>query len=206
VGIGMTMTMGKMGDCDRDFNQLDDAVLAHLLASGQHEALAVLFARYRKIIFNIAQRIVRDNGEAEDVVQQVFLEVFRYISRFDHNKGSFTTWILQYAYHRSLNRRDHLKANRFYCWDDLCTYKEPINGYNHGLHMSKGEIDCLVRELLTTLEPHQKHVLELSYFLGLTATEIAQQTGATVGIVRHNVARGRSKLRAALTLCPEKLR
>jgi RNA polymerase sigma-70 factor, ECF subfamily len=71
------------------------------------------------MMFDVALRIVRDPGEAEDVVQTVFLDVFRAMANFDSRKGILKVWLLQYAYHRALHRKRHLVSNHFYRWENL---------------------------------------------------------------------------------------
>src|SRR5258707_6691649 len=85
----------------------DEALMLHLSA-GHHDALAVLFDRYHRLVMNVALRILRDSNEAEDLMQSVFLEIFRSAAQFDAAKGTTKIWILQYAYHRSFNRRQYL--------------------------------------------------------------------------------------------------
>src|SRR5262249_46883822 len=94
-----------------DFSKLPDEELMLLAAGGQHEAVTVLFDRYHLLVYDVAVRIVRDSAEAEDVVQNVFLDVFRAMANFDPRKGILKVWILQYAYHRSLHRKRHLVSN-----------------------------------------------------------------------------------------------
>ena len=98
---------------------LTDEDLMAALRMGCNDALAVLFERLSALVFRIARAILHDDGEAEETVQRVFLDVFRAVNQFNPDRGTFKTWLLQYAYHRSLNRRQHLQANRFYknsCW------------------------------------------------------------------------------------------
>ena len=90
-------------------NLSDETVMAHL-KQGHDDALAVLFERYHRLVFSIAIKILHDEGEAEDVTQNVFLEVFRNAVQFDPQKGSTKAWLLQYAYHRSFNRLRYLKV------------------------------------------------------------------------------------------------
>ncbi len=79
-----------------------DEDLIELLRGGSDEALTVLFDRYHRLVFHVALRIVRDPGEAEDVVQTVFLSIFRAATNFDRRKGLVRVWLLQYAYHRAM--------------------------------------------------------------------------------------------------------
>jgi len=87
---------------------LSDEEVMEQLCQGHPEALPTLFDRFYRLVLKIALRILRDPGEAEDVMQDVFFEIFNKAAQFDPAKGSTKTWILQYAYHRSLNRRQYL--------------------------------------------------------------------------------------------------
>src|SRR5215468_2967035 len=84
------------------------------MRSGGRDALGVLFDRYYRLIFDVAKRILRDRGEAEDLMQDVFIEVYRKADLYDSSRGSVKTWLLQYAYHRSFNRRKYLALRSFY--------------------------------------------------------------------------------------------
>ena len=88
---------------------VSDEDLLMQLRSGQTDALAVLFDRHCREVFSVGHSILQDCGEAEDLMQEVFLEVFRDAGKFDPARGSVETWILQYATDRSLNRWQHLK-------------------------------------------------------------------------------------------------
>jgi RNA polymerase sigma-70 factor (ECF subfamily) len=83
---------------------VSDEDLLQLLRSGATDALAILFDRHWRQVFSVADRILRNSAVAEDVMQEVFLEVYRDAGKFDPAGGSVKTWILQRANHRSLNR------------------------------------------------------------------------------------------------------
>jgi RNA polymerase sigma-70 factor (ECF subfamily) len=87
--------------------------MAHLQA-GHADALAILFDRYHRLVLSIAMKILRDVGEAEDLMQSVFLEIYKSAAQFDPTRGTTKVWILQYAYHRGMNRRQHLNVRNFY--------------------------------------------------------------------------------------------
>ena len=87
---------------------LTDEDVMEQLREGHPNALPILFDRFHRLVLKIALRILRDPGEAEDVMQEIFLEIFRKAGQFDPAKGSAKTWILQYVYHRSLSRRQYL--------------------------------------------------------------------------------------------------
>jgi len=88
-----------------ELNELSDTELLTRLVAGDHSTLAVHFDRYHRLVFSVAVRILRDEDEAEDVVQAVFLNIFQDAAKFDPLKGTLKVWLLQYSYHRSINRR-----------------------------------------------------------------------------------------------------
>jgi RNA polymerase sigma-70 factor (ECF subfamily) len=175
--------------------ELTDAELMAALRKGCNDALAVLFERHSALVFRIARSIVRDDGEAEETVQRVFLDVFRAAKQFNPGRASFKTWLLQYAYHRSFNRREHLHVSGFYSSDEL---DELASGELFYGSLPAQEVLCLVEQVLSILEPRQRKVIELTYFEGWTAEEIAGQTGDSASSVRHNLYRGLAKLRSVL--------
>lgn len=179
--------------------RLEDVELAGELASGNHDALTVLFERHNAVVFRIARRMLRNDGEAEETVQQVFLDVYRAIGQFDSTKGSFKTWLMQFAYHRAINRREHLIARQFYGWQDLDELLPELHGCTQGpLQQSPQELGYLINQLLSTIKPIQRKVIEMTFFYGLTAEEIANATGETPSVVRHSLYRGLGKLRSAV--------
>jgi len=199
-----------MGELDRDLTSLicspsrlrtlTDADLMEALCAGCNDALAVLFERHSPLVFRTARVILRDDGEAEETVQRVFLDIFRAKSQFNANRGTFTTWLLQYAYHRSFDRRAHLQANHFYDLSEFDDLAPTALFYRAGhlLCLPRQEVVCLVEQALAILEPHQRKVIELTYFEGLTAVEIAEKTGDSASSVRHNLYRGLKKVRDVL--------
>jgi RNA polymerase sigma-70 factor (ECF subfamily) len=92
----------------------DDEELVRDFRSGSAQALGVIFDRYYRLVFATAWRVLRDVGEAEDLTQSVFFEIFRKASHFDPAKGPLNKWILTLAYHRSLNRKSYLMTRQFY--------------------------------------------------------------------------------------------
>lgn len=180
-----------------ELEDLSDEALMASLNSGCHDALAVLFARYHRLVFSIALRILRDAGEAEDVTQNVFLDIFRAMAQFDPAKGTTKTWILQYAYHRAINRRQYLSARSFY---SLGTFEDfetslPRNGSILS-EFTLGEVKHLLKEGMATLSTPQRQVIELASYEGLSMQEIADKTGESLASVRHHYYRGLKKLRS----------
>src|SRR6202166_4207843 len=133
---------------------LSDEALVEHLQNGRADALTVLFERHSPLLFAIARRILRNGAEAEDAVQQVFLDVFRSIQQFDPKKGEFKTWLLMFGYQRILNCRRRLVSNRFFdtgSFDELLPELLPVP--EHAPDFSPAEAHVLVEEVLVHLQP-----------------------------------------------------
>ena len=178
---------------------LSDEALAENLQSGDADALTVLFERHGPRLYGVARRILRNDAEAEDAVQQIFLDIFRSIQQFDPEKGAFKSWLFMFGYQRIFNCRRSLTANRFF---DTDQFDELLPGLTreaeHSLSFSLAEAAVLIEQVLSSLHPRQRRTIELVYYEGLTAEEISVRTGETVRVVRHNLYRGLEKLRKAV--------
>jgi len=183
---------GAMRESWAGLNLCSDEQLASLFLAGQHDALAVLFDRYSRLAYSIAVRIVKDESEAEDIVQTVFLDFSRALGNFDPERGSLKVWLLQYAYHRALHRKRHLMANRFYSWVEL----EDAKHESYAPRASEAfERSQLLNKLLEQTTQQRRSILELTYCEGLTANEVAIRMGLSVNVVRHELYRALSELR-----------
>jgi len=183
--------------CWTELQGVEDAELIRQLLSGNHDALAVIVDRYQRLVFSVALRIVKDQGEAEDVVQIVFTDIFKRAEQFDPSRGTLKMWLLQYAYSRSVNRRHYLEQRQFYSQlevDEL----NPL-GFSAGRNRSEGlstaEVGRLLEQAIHSLKQNQQTAITLIYFEGLTLEEAAQRTGETLAAIRHHYYRGLMKLR-----------
>jgi RNA polymerase sigma-70 factor, ECF subfamily len=183
-----------------ELNRLTDEQLMDQLRAGANDALTILFERYHRLVFSIAFKMVRDRGEAEDVMQNVFLEVFRSVAQFDPAKGTTKVWFLQYAYHRAINRKQQLNARSFYSQQNIEDLEPFLScEYSPSGRFTPGELKRLMQQGLETLVKPQKEVIELASFQGLSMKEIADQTGDSLSNVRHHYYRGLQKLRCFVT-------
>jgi RNA polymerase sigma-70 factor (ECF subfamily) len=175
--------------------QDDESLMAHVKASNG-DALAVLFDRYQRLVYYVALKILRNIEDAEDVVQNVFLEISRVAWQFDPRRGTARAWILLYAYHRSMDRRQQLQRyyNTFAGVDVLPLLARSQND-TEGSLLTKRQLEMV----LGILKPMQKRILELACFEGLSFKEIAQLVGETTGNVRHHYYRALCKLRISMT-------
>ncbi len=177
--------------------EASDLELVRHLLSGDDDAFAVIVDRYQRLVFSVAIRIVKDEGEAEEVVQIVFMDIFRKVEKFDPSRGTLKMWVLQYAYSRSVNRRHHLDNRQFYTRVDLneIDAENCLLGSASGNALSPGETGRLVEQALNHLNPDQRRAIELVYFEGRTFPEAAEATGRTLHALRHHYYRGLIKIR-----------
>ena len=185
----------------RQLQSLSDEDLMTHLRAGHHDALAVIVDRYQRLVWSVAQKIVHDESEAEDVVQIVFLEFFQKMELFNPARGTLKVWLLQLAYTRSINRRYHLQRRQFYNQtevdeQDITQFSPSVASM---LRLNSGETAHLVREVLATLGASQRTAIELIAFEGLTFDELAVRTGETVASAKHHYYRGMMKLREYLS-------
>src|SRR5258708_25460166 len=146
--------------------EASDLELVRHLLSGDDDAFAVIVDRYQRLVFSVAIRIVKDEGEAEEVVQIVFMDIFRKVEKFDPSRGTLKMWVLQYAYSRSVNRRHHLDNRQFYTRVDLneIDAENCLLGSASGNALSPGETGRLVEQALNHLNPHQRRAIQLRSF------------------------------------------
>lgn len=184
----------------KELQTADDNQLASGLVDGNHDAFAVLVDRYQRLVFSVAIRIVKDEGEAEDVVQIVFLDLLRHVDKFDPSRGTLKTWVLQYAYTRSMNRRRHLERNRFYSRLELEEVDpgEFATGASPSRALSTAETHRLIEQAMEALSPAQRKAIELCYFEGLKVSEAAAKMGSSEQSVHHHYYRGLMKIREFL--------
>ena len=159
-------------------------------------SLRLLFEHFSRLIFHIALRILRDRGEAEEIVQDVFLNIHQHASAFDVSKGTAKAWIAQMAYRRSLDRRLYLYRRQFYVGTDADSMANTLLGDTDldreiGSRLNRVQLEKAFEEL----PERQRQTLELFYFEGLELREISERLKEPLPNVRHHYYRGLAKLR-----------
>jgi RNA polymerase sigma-70 factor, ECF subfamily len=176
---------------------VSDEMLMAKLKRGHSDALATLFDRYQSLVFRVASRILREQSEAEDLTQSVFLEIFRCAGLYDESKGSVKMWILQYAYHRSFNRRRYLALRGLHETSEefLGSPELSVRFYGHSF-LDGPESVRLLKQALRQLNRNERDTLYLVFYEGFTMREIAGKKGWSLDNVRHYYYRGLDKLRS----------
>jgi RNA polymerase sigma-70 factor (ECF subfamily) len=176
-----------------------DEELVAKLQAGHTEALTILFERHSPMVFRNARRVLHNQAEAEDLVQQVFFDLLRSADKYDAEKGSFKTWLLMLAYCRTVNRWRQLQASHYYDSANVeDVLPEILRAAQKPFPFQGAEATCLVEQALEMIQPRQRRTIELIYYEGLTAEEVAERTGESTPSVRHNLYRGLAKLRSVM--------
>ena len=190
-------------------SELSDRLLLEQIREGDKEALAILFRRHARAVRNVAYRILRNEAEADDLVQEVFLFLFRKAALFDASQGAARSWIFQVTYHRAFDRRRYLNSCHFYCNLDLDeTARQLADPRNelpfHELSMEGVLGKKLMARFNARLTPEQQETIRLHFFEGHALKEIAELTGRSLVNVRQHYYRGLARLRKYVL--PEKMR
>ena len=174
----------------------NDVELLEAIAARDEAALAQLYDCYRTILFGLLMRILNNREEAEDVLQEVFLQVWRKAADFDESRGRPFTWLVTLARSRGIDRLRTLAARERVAEAGAREVSEEIS--DAATDAFKSEQRGLVSDALAKLPDEQKRPIMLAYFDGLTQSEIATRTGAPLGTVKTRMRTGMIRLRELL--------
>lgn len=172
---------------DRD----EDAALMRNIAARNESALAVLYDRHAVSLYSLIRRIVHDEAAAEEILQDVFLHVWKVAPRFDQARGQLRGWLLVMARNRALS---HLRKHQDVQVDDMDLYAIPATGMQESI-AAKNELTQKIQAALEEMPPELSHLFELAYFEGMTHREIAKRTGQPLGTVKTRLRSGLTNLR-----------
>jgi RNA polymerase sigma-70 factor (ECF subfamily) len=182
--------------------QHDDAGCLASAAAGDGTAIAALYDSHARAVYSLALRIVGDEADAEDVVQDVFTQAWRQASRYDAGRGSVATWLLTMTRTRAIDRLRARRARPDAGADDPIGQStfEPATHTIDPLEALAAERDATrVREALLALPLLQRTAIELAYYEGLTQREVAERLEEPLGTVKTRIRLGLLKLRDALS-------
>ena len=184
----------------QDDNRAEELDLLRRIAQRERAAFEALYSRYANILYASALKFVKEDADAQDVVQDVFIQIWDKAKLYDPAKGKPLTWALTLTRNRAIDRiraiqrrtrlRDEFEQETTV--DESVGVREALSGVDAS---EKGQI---LRAAVNQLSPQQKKVIELAYFSGLTQTEIADKLGEPLGTVKARARRGLLKLKELL--------
>ena len=169
------------------------------VALGDRSAFGQLFDRYNQLALNLAARVLNERQEAEDVVQEVFLQIWRDASSYRQERGNVSTWIVAIARSRAIDKLRSRKARRVL---------DPV-GDNEEQDVAEklpdpaarpGDLDnqLLVRKAFGSLAVDQRVAIEMAYYEGMSQTEIAEALREPLGTIKTRIRSGLLKLKQSL--------
>jgi len=169
----------------------DDASLLLLVHKGDELAMASLFDRYSKVVYSVALRVLRDPASAEDVLQEIFMQIWRSPDGFIATRGSLGGWLAVVSRNRSI---DALRRRR--PTEQVDEMLLP-SSYNLAAEAERDSMMERARSVIQKLPPEQRKTLEMAFFDGLTHSEIAEMTGDPLGTVKTRIRSALLTLRKA---------
>lgn len=172
------------------------------VVEGDKAAFADLFDLLSPLVYGLILRILRDATQAEDVTQEVFVELWRHADRFDPSRGSARTWAATIARHRAVDRVRHEQAHRDRN-DRFAVVNTVADGSSEGFTIERDE-RRLAREALGRLDPRQRQAVQLAFYDGLKHTEIAELLDLPLGTVKTRIRTGLLHLRRQYAAAPRR--
>ena len=199
IGTLIDVTDAGWGPTPTD-DRVADRETVQRMAEGDPEALAAVYDRHIRAVFGLALRVLQDQGDAEDVVQEVFSQAWTQAKRYDATRGEVASWLLMIARSRAIDRLRSTLANL----DStalphdtaVVDLPDPALGTAHGILTT--ESAARLRAALAGLPLTQRLAIELAYFEGLTQTQIAERLEQPLGTVKTRIRTGLLKLREVL--------
>jgi RNA polymerase sigma-70 factor, ECF subfamily len=184
-----------------DHNDTVDIELMERIQSRDERAFETLIRRYRALVRNVVNRMIPNDQDVSDVVEEVFLSIWNQAANFDPLKGKFIGWIITITRRRAIDRVRRRKA---YDRAELGFSVSTENGANHysGHDVEKSAMEsetaAVFLKLLSKLPSAQSAIVRMSFYRGLSHREIARETGIPLGTVKTRLELGVKKLRAAV--------
>ena len=176
-----------------------DIELLQRIASGDSAALGEFYDRHSSLLFTLAARIVADPKEAEDVLQEVFVQLWDKASQFDSTQGRPLAWVLTLTRHKAIDRLRSTQRRRTRLVEQTDdNFEQPAPSASAAENAGAAEQGEIIRAALARLPVHQRRAIELAFFDGLSQTEVAAALNEPLGTVKARIRRGMLKLRAEL--------
>ncbi len=170
------------------------------IARRDRDALAALYDRHSPMLLAICRRVLKDAGEAEDVMTDVFFEVWAKADRFDSSRGNPLTYLVTLSRSRAIDRQRSRSSRPKVTSDftDAASQTDPVPNPFESIHLKERQTQ--VRAALSSLDPMQREALECSFYEGLSHSEIAEKLNRPLGTVKTYIRQGLIRLRDSLRI------
>jgi RNA polymerase sigma-70 factor (ECF subfamily) len=169
----------------------DDSLLLQRVRQADQAAMAEIFDRYGRVVYSVALRVLKDAGHAEDVMQEIFFQIWRNSDSFVQGRGSLGAWLVVVARNRSIDLLRRRKPTDSVENVVLASPGNLASDAEHNMMMEK------VQKVLKDLPVEQQKSMELAFFEGLSHSEIAERTGDPLGTVKTRIRLALAALRKA---------
>ncbi|OGO38281.1 MAG: hypothetical protein A2Z03_08600 [Chloroflexi bacterium RBG_16_56_8] len=174
----------------------DEEIITHLCA-GEGWAMEVLYDRYDRLVFSLALKILRDRSAAEEVVQEVFVKVWRRAADYRAERAKFSSWLARIAHNHAIDRLRQRNGRPFMSNEDQVA--QVVDAGPTPLEMAEQQLDHRrIVEALDQIPHEQRHAIELAYFEGFSHQQIANKLGKPLGTIKTRIRRGMQNLRVLL--------
>jgi len=179
-------------DARIDGGEASDLSLVARVRARDESAMGALYDRYSSLVYAVALRVLGDTGAAEDVLQEIFLQLWKKPAAFDSARGSMGAWLSVIARNRAIDALRKRKPETDV--EDVVLSVET----NFAENVDRGRALVKIREALKTMATPQRSALEMAFFEGLTHSEIAEKTGEPLGTIKTRIRAGLLSLRSAV--------
>ncbi len=183
-----------------DLASLSDQALAAQLQGRRNGALDELYGRYSRAVYSLSYRILADSSASEDVLQEVFLRLWRQPESYDPARGTLGAWLLSVAHHRAIDFLRRRKTRAEQALPEAWT--EGFGGDDETLDLAdvagNQETATAIRRALEQIPAAQRLAIEMAFFQGKTHAEISAELGEPLGTAKTRIRLGMRKLRALL--------
>ncbi len=174
--------------------------LLELVGKGDRDSLGALYDRYSTVLYSVALRILNNEAEAEDLLQEVFVQIWDKASLYDAKRGKPLTWVMSMTRNKAIDRLRSLQR-RHRLHDEAeqeAKATEAASMADSHEDVYAAENSRAVRDAVLQLSPEQRQAIEMAYFSGLTQSEIADKLQEPLGTIKARIRRGMLKLRDLL--------
>ncbi|QPC48116.1 RNA polymerase sigma factor [Mangrovibacillus cuniculi] len=177
-------------------NELRDEELYRKVLQKDQEALSTLYSRYEKLIYSFVFKMTGDRTITEEVIQEVFIKIWRKHAPYEESKGKFSSWLLTMTRNMALDLIRKRNKVETYAYDERDDQRQEENTPED--HIEWKEKRHVVQEAISELKPDQQKVVELFYFQGETQQHIADQTGIPLGTIKGRIRLALKHIRKSL--------